>query len=147
MSPMLKGDILCLQALLNNSYLYHLAHGKDFESRGIESKTFCLFLKISAGHFILWCFQVPASVQLRWRESFLCYICRTMSMLNLTIRHLNPLVTTLGCLVEHVQPELAALNKGLTDNHCFPTFFEQRCKFYIRKIRTHCHINILSHSK
>lgn len=31
-------DILCLQALLNNSYLYHMAHGKDFESRGIESK-------------------------------------------------------------------------------------------------------------
>lgn len=28
-----------LQALLNNSYLYHMAHGKDFESRGIESKT------------------------------------------------------------------------------------------------------------
>uniref|UniRef100_A0A8P4K3F1 Dihydrolipoyl dehydrogenase n=1 Tax=Dicentrarchus labrax TaxID=13489 RepID=A0A8P4K3F1_DICLA len=26
----------CLCALLNNSYLYHLAHGKDFESRGIE---------------------------------------------------------------------------------------------------------------
>ncbi|XP_061629282.1 dihydrolipoyl dehydrogenase, mitochondrial isoform X1 [Phyllopteryx taeniolatus] len=24
------------KALLNNSYLYHLAHGKDFESRGIE---------------------------------------------------------------------------------------------------------------
>lgn len=30
--------ILCLQALLNNSHLYHLAHGKDFENRGIESK-------------------------------------------------------------------------------------------------------------
>lgn len=30
--------ILCVQALLNNSYLYHMAHGKDFESRGIESK-------------------------------------------------------------------------------------------------------------
>lgn len=30
--------VLCLQALLNNSYLYHMAHGKDFESRGIESK-------------------------------------------------------------------------------------------------------------
>lgn len=29
---------LCVQALLNNSYLYHMAHGKDFESRGIESK-------------------------------------------------------------------------------------------------------------
>lgn len=27
-----------LQALLNNSHLYHMAHGKDFESRGIESK-------------------------------------------------------------------------------------------------------------
>uniref|UniRef100_A0A667YF82 Dihydrolipoyl dehydrogenase n=1 Tax=Myripristis murdjan TaxID=586833 RepID=A0A667YF82_9TELE len=26
------------KALLNNSYLYHMAHGKDFESRGIESK-------------------------------------------------------------------------------------------------------------
>lgn len=30
--------VMCLQALLNNSYLYHMAHGKDFESRGIESK-------------------------------------------------------------------------------------------------------------
>lgn len=28
----------CPQALLNNSYLYHQAQGKDFESRGIESK-------------------------------------------------------------------------------------------------------------
>uniref|UniRef100_A0A673A8F8 Dihydrolipoyl dehydrogenase, mitochondrial n=1 Tax=Sphaeramia orbicularis TaxID=375764 RepID=A0A673A8F8_9TELE len=27
------------KALLNNSYLYHQAHGKDFENRGIESKT------------------------------------------------------------------------------------------------------------
>lgn len=30
--------LFSLQALLNNSYLYHMAHGKDFESRGIESK-------------------------------------------------------------------------------------------------------------
>uniref|UniRef100_A0A673A991 Dihydrolipoyl dehydrogenase, mitochondrial n=1 Tax=Sphaeramia orbicularis TaxID=375764 RepID=A0A673A991_9TELE len=27
------------KALLNNSYLYHQAHGKDFENRGIESKS------------------------------------------------------------------------------------------------------------
>lgn len=33
-----------LQALLNNSYFYHLAHGKDFESRGIESKSFKVFM-------------------------------------------------------------------------------------------------------
>lgn len=38
--------ILCVQALLNNSYLYHMAHGKDFESRGIESKR---LLWISSG--------------------------------------------------------------------------------------------------
>lgn len=91
MSSIWKVDTSCLQALLNNSYLYHLAHGKDFESRGIESKKLCLFLKISAGHFMLWCLQVQAPVQLRWRSIFLCYICRTM--LNLTIRHPNPLVT------------------------------------------------------
>lgn len=41
--------VLCMQALLNNSYLYHLAHGKDFESRGIESKRLHWILK---GHFI-----------------------------------------------------------------------------------------------
>uniref|UniRef100_A0A4W6DML2 Dihydrolipoyl dehydrogenase n=1 Tax=Lates calcarifer TaxID=8187 RepID=A0A4W6DML2_LATCA len=40
-NPTLGGTCLnvgCIpsKALLNNSYLYHLAHGKDFESRGIE---------------------------------------------------------------------------------------------------------------
>nr|XP_039268250.1 dihydrolipoyl dehydrogenase, mitochondrial-like [Styela clava] len=40
-SPTLGGTCLnvgCIpsKALLNNSHLYHLAHGKDFESRGIE---------------------------------------------------------------------------------------------------------------
>lgn len=42
-SSILNVRIWCLQALLNNSYFYHLAHGKDFESRGIESKKPCLF--------------------------------------------------------------------------------------------------------
>lgn len=65
MSSIWKIDIWCLQALLNNSYFYHLAHGKDFESRGIESKKVGLFLKISVGHFMLWCLQVQAPVQLR----------------------------------------------------------------------------------
>lgn len=40
------------KALLNNSHLYHLAHGNDFESRGIESKynfTFYVFLSRFAG--------------------------------------------------------------------------------------------------
>uniref|UniRef100_A0A7N8Y5D6 Dihydrolipoyl dehydrogenase n=1 Tax=Mastacembelus armatus TaxID=205130 RepID=A0A7N8Y5D6_9TELE len=32
----IKAAQLGFKALLNNSYLYHLAHGKDFESRGIE---------------------------------------------------------------------------------------------------------------
>uniref|UniRef100_A0A669CQP4 Dihydrolipoyl dehydrogenase, mitochondrial n=1 Tax=Oreochromis niloticus TaxID=8128 RepID=A0A669CQP4_ORENI len=35
----IKAAQLGFKALLNNSYLYHLAHGKDFESRGIESVT------------------------------------------------------------------------------------------------------------
>ncbi|KAK1789827.1 hypothetical protein P4O66_015710 [Electrophorus voltai] len=33
------------KALLNNSYLYHLAHGKDFENRGIEIKEISLNLE------------------------------------------------------------------------------------------------------
>ncbi|KTG46561.1 hypothetical protein cypCar_00011432, partial [Cyprinus carpio] len=33
------------KALLNNSYLYHLAHGKDFESRGIEIQGISLNLE------------------------------------------------------------------------------------------------------
>ncbi|KAK7916518.1 hypothetical protein WMY93_012279 [Mugilogobius chulae] len=32
----IKAAQLGFKALLNNSYLYHMAHGKDFESRGIE---------------------------------------------------------------------------------------------------------------
>uniref|UniRef100_A0A674NPQ0 Dihydrolipoyl dehydrogenase n=1 Tax=Takifugu rubripes TaxID=31033 RepID=A0A674NPQ0_TAKRU len=32
----IKAAQLGFKALLNNSYFYHLAHGKDFESRGIE---------------------------------------------------------------------------------------------------------------
>ncbi|KAF3855336.1 hypothetical protein F7725_023391 [Dissostichus mawsoni] len=35
----IKAAQLGFKALLNNSYLYHMAHGKDFESRGIESLT------------------------------------------------------------------------------------------------------------
>lgn len=46
-SSILNVCIWCVQALLNNSYFYHLAHGKDFESRGIESKKRCLFFEDS----------------------------------------------------------------------------------------------------
>uniref|UniRef100_A0A8C2E0Q6 Dihydrolipoyl dehydrogenase n=1 Tax=Cyprinus carpio TaxID=7962 RepID=A0A8C2E0Q6_CYPCA len=43
-----RGDVLergLHPALLNNSYLYHLAHGKDFESRGIEIQGISLNLE------------------------------------------------------------------------------------------------------
>ncbi|XP_030622840.1 dihydrolipoyl dehydrogenase, mitochondrial isoform X2 [Chanos chanos] len=41
----IKAAQLGFKALLNNSYLYHLAHGKDFENRGIEIKGISLNLE------------------------------------------------------------------------------------------------------
>lgn len=35
-SALVDVTFCCVQALLNNSYFYHMAHGKDLESRGIE---------------------------------------------------------------------------------------------------------------